>query len=72
MVTQGPDDGRPSVLEQISSHLTTESESTRSTDRDCDGCNTTEGSVTVNKSAGWALCDDCLNDPDTLEDFIDG
>lgn len=38
----------------------------RTTERDCDYCDTTRGSVTVDRSDDTARCDDCHNDPETF------
>lgn len=39
----------------------------RSTDRDCDYCGTSEGSVTVDRDEDVARCRECYNDPSTYD-----
>lgn len=74
MPEPGPSEDRPSVLDQIRSHLPGNDEGTptRTQDDDCDECGAAEGSMIY--LPDWpgggskTLCRSCYNDPDVWPD----
>lgn len=65
------DDDSPSLSEQLRDAVGM-SKVKRSQDDECDDCGTSEGSVITSKEEGFSLCRSCFNDPDVLEDYVDG
>lgn len=64
----GSEDDDAPGLADISAMASVEAGEFKTTDRDCDFCESSEGSVTVRRDTDEARCKECYNDPETYDE----